>query len=256
MRRVIQLVLICLAMQFLAILTADIFCILYIYFRYGIVNIELANQWATTPIMWIGYIYMGGYLWLKGYLQNDGRLYALPSISCLIYCLGAGISAIFLVYVLMDRLTFLPDWTKGIFDQSQSGWMGILCIAIFGPLVEELLFRGAITKILLQQYKPLSAILLSGLIFGIFHLNPAQVVVAIPIGFLLAWLYYRTGSILPGLLIHILNNGMCVYFNKYYPELDSRCLETTPLLVGIACALLLLIFSLQKIEKGSRKTTR
>ena len=75
----------------------------------------------------------------------------------------------------MSHLTFLPDWLSDTFDLLQSGWLGIICSYI-GTHFEELLFRGAITKVLLKKYNPLVAILISGLIFGIFHMNPAQVV--------------------------------------------------------------------------------
>ena len=90
------------------------------------------------------------------------------------------------------RTSFLPNLLDQTFDILQSGWLGILCISVLGPVLEELLFRGAITKELLRRYSPAKAILFSGLIFGIFHLNPVQIIGACLIGFLLAWLYYKT----------------------------------------------------------------
>ena len=44
------------------------------------------------------------------------------------------------------------DWLSDTFDLLQSGWLGIICVAILGPILEELLFRGAITKVLLKKY--------------------------------------------------------------------------------------------------------
>ena len=83
-----------------------------------------------------------------------------------------------------------------------------------------MLFRGAITKVLLRKYNPVKAIILSALIFGIFHINPAQVVGATLSGILFAWLYYKTGSLVPGILIHILNNGLSVFLSLYYPDVE------------------------------------
>ena len=100
------------------------------------------------------------------------------------------------------------------FDIPQSGWLGILCISVLGPVLEELLFRGAITKELLRRYSPAKAILFSGLIFGIFHPNPVQIIGACLIGFLLAWLYYKTRSLMACILIHIMNNGLSVYLSR------------------------------------------
>lgn len=117
--------------------------------------------------------------------------------------------------------------------------------------MEELLFRGAITKILLRKYDPRTAILLSGLVFGIFHINPAQVVGACLSGFLLAWLYYRTGSLIPGMLIHILNNTLSVYLSVAYPDADTvrELLGESVYPVCLGSSILLLAFSLLMLNK-------
>ena len=86
--------------------------------------------------------------------------------------------------------------------------------------IMRMLFRGAITKVLLQKYSPVKAIILSALIFGIFHINPAQVVGAVLSGVLFAWLYYKTGSLVPGILIHILNNSLSVFLSLHYPDVE------------------------------------
>ena len=93
-------------------------------------------------------------------------------------------------------------------------------VFMLGPILEELLFRGAVTKVLLKKYNPLTAILISGLIFGIFHMNPAQVVGATLIGFILAWIYYKTHSLIPCILIHIMNNSLSVYLALKFPDVE------------------------------------
>ena len=112
------------------------------------------------------------------------------SVAYLGWSIIIGLSTIFLIDFVMARLSFLPDWMGATFDVLQSGWLGIICISVLGPVLEEMLFRGAITKVLLQRYSPVKAIILSALVFGIFHINPAQVQV----------LYYR-GACLPGSII-------------------------------------------------------
>ena len=67
------------------------------------------------------------------------------------------------------------------------------------PLVEELLFRGAIQGYMLREgMKPLNAILIASAIFGTVHMNPIQVPFAFAIGLIFGWLYYSTGSVIPG----------------------------------------------------------
>ena len=86
---------------------------------------------------------------------------------------------------------------------------GIISIAIMAPLVEELLFRGAIQGHLLRKgMKPLNAILIASAVFGIVHMNPIQIPFAFAIGLIFGWLYYRTGSVVPGMIGHFINNSI------------------------------------------------
>lgn len=103
----------------------------------------------------------------------------------------------------------LPNWMEETFIGMSRTVFGILAIAVMAPLVEELLFRGAIEGHFLQTGKsPGMAIFLSALIFGIIHFNPAQVPFAFCIGAVFGWLYYRTGSVIPGMIGHFLNNSI------------------------------------------------
>ena len=157
----------------------------------------------------------------------------------------------------MSELTFLPDLLDQTFDLLQSGWLGILCISVLGPILEELLFRGAITKELLRRYSPAKAILFSGLIFGIFHLNPAQIISACLIGFLLAWLYYKTRSLMACILIHIMNNGLSVYLSLKHPEIEdmTHLLRNPYAVVWVVVFMVLLLLSLKKLNNYNMSET-
>ena len=56
--------------------------------------------------------------------------------------------------------------------------------------------------------RPWTAIIVSSLIFGVVHMNPAQIPFAFLLGMMFGWLYYRTGSLLPGIIGHVLNNSV------------------------------------------------
>ena len=257
MKTAIKLVLIYLGIQILSALAVSPFCMLYAYFEYG--NIEEATKLSVVPAMFTGFILMGWYLWKQGYLTGDKQMYSPVSVSYLGMSLVLGISTIFLIDFVMSQLTFLPDWMKETFDLVQSGWFGILCVAIIGPVLEELLFRGAITKVLLQRYSPMKAILFSGLIFGIFHLNPAQIVGATLSGFLFAWMYYKTSSVIPGILVHVLNNSISVYLDLHYHNIDTTAeLLGEPIyLICLVSSVLLFIglFMVMNRYKYSKETT-
>ena len=54
--------------------------------------------------------------------------------------------------------------------------------------------------------RPWVCIVVSALIFGLIHLNPVQMVFGSLYGLLLGWLFWRTRSLLPGIVVHVTNN--------------------------------------------------
>ena len=90
-----------------------------------------------------------------------------------------------------------------------SGIAGILNACIFAPIGEEICFRGIILGGLLKtRCRPWLAILISALLFALLHGLGANFVTALLFGILVGWLYWRTGSIIPGVIIHITNNTL------------------------------------------------
>lgn len=90
---------------------------------------------------------------------------------------------------------------------------GILVLTVlFAPLLEEILFRGIIQKGMINNgVKPWAAILVSSLIFGLFHLNPWQLVGATFMGVVLGMVYHKTQSLLMPILLHAFNNFIAAF---------------------------------------------
>jgi membrane protease YdiL (CAAX protease family) len=84
----------------------------------------------------------------------------------------------------------------------------IILIVVAAPVSEEICFRGMLFGGLREKLPRIGAALICGLIFGALHALTG--VTAVPplivFGFLLALLYEKTGSIIPGMLLHMLNN--------------------------------------------------
>src|SRR6202012_3953446 len=83
-----------------------------------------------------------------------------------------------------------------------------LLIVIAAPIAEEICFRGMLFGGLREKLPRIAAALICGLIFGALHAltGGSALPPLIVLGFLLAVLYERTGSIIPGMLLHMLNN--------------------------------------------------
>jgi membrane protease YdiL (CAAX protease family) len=88
----------------------------------------------------------------------------------------------------------------------------VLLIVVAAPISEELCFRGMLFGGLRQRLPRLAAALVSALVFGALHATTgiSAVPPLIGFGFILALLYEKTGSIVPGIILHMLNNSVAL----------------------------------------------
>jgi membrane protease YdiL (CAAX protease family) len=84
----------------------------------------------------------------------------------------------------------------------------VLLTLLVAPVVEEMIFRGVILRGFLQRFKTPLALLLSSLLFAVFHHNPAQFIGPLLVGIMLGAAYVRTRSIIPCVFGHVLTNAM------------------------------------------------
>lgn len=244
MRTAVKLVLIDLLLaQIVAPILIMIPCTLYLLVTTGNLDKALLTQTIMIPAQLAGQIMMGIYLWKAGYISTQKATWSFVSAPYLIGSALAILTGGFVLSALMSLMDWIPNIMEQSFDILQSGWGGILAISIVGPVLEELLFRGAITKALLQQYQPAKAILFSALLFGVFHINPAQILPSFLIGILLAWTYYKTRSLIPCIFMHILNNSLSVYLSINYPEAENMddLISGTPYLIALFVAVLIFV---------------
>jgi uncharacterized protein len=83
----------------------------------------------------------------------------------------------------------------------------LLVGAVIAPIVEEIFFRGYVFRAYLDQKGVKRAFFFSAALFAVIHLNiPAMIPIFI-MGLLLAYFYYRTGSIIPSIVAHGVNNA-------------------------------------------------
>ena len=124
----------------------------------------------------------------------------------------------------------LPDsWQVNIISTEMAGILksteGYFVVCMLAPLMEEILFRGAMIPALLGWWGKRTstmkarwaAIATSALLFALAHMNPAQIPHAFIVGMLLGWLYTKTHSIAPGLLIHWINNSAAYVVANMFP---------------------------------------
>lgn len=94
--------------------------------------------------------------------------------------------------------------------------------AIFAPLVEEIFFRGFLFQGFRERYGGVTAMLLSAAIFATAHLDLVVLIPTFILGCLLAYVFHRSNSIWPSIILHFLVNSfglLGAYFVSNYPNL-------------------------------------
>lgn len=129
-----------------------------------------------------------------------------------------GMSVLIAVAQLLITISVLSLFDVDFFYQGEalerrqqliSGIAGALFVVVSGPIIEEIGFRGLLLDGLLKtRCHPWVAILISAVAFGLVHGLWLHFATATLFGILAGWLYWRTGSIIPGLIIHITNNSL------------------------------------------------
>lgn len=120
-------------------------------------------------------------------------------------------------------------------------WIGLLHIALIPSICEEILFRGYVQGSLERSWGVLPAILVSGLLFGLFHLQLTNLFPLAGLGILLAILTWKSGSLLPAMAAHLVNNGGAVLLAVIAPDLAfAEMAADQPPPVGIFVMSLLL----------------
>ncbi len=96
----------------------------------------------------------------------------------------------------------------------------VLVVAVTPAIVEELLFRGLIQNCFERRLVPLRAAIWTGIIFGLFHFNPFQIVPLIILGCFFGILRMRSRSMIIAMTVHFLNNALAVVVT--YFQVDDK----------------------------------
>lgn len=148
-------------------------------------------------------------------------------------------SLIPLPQLLMDleqqQIQMIETFLKSDFNLS----LAIFHIALVPAICEEILYRGFALRLLQRTKTIWFSILVTGIIFGLYHLRLSQFIPLATIGVFLGWITIRTGSIIPAVVAHFVNNASSVILVKMMP--DSPLTSSVPEMPPIWLALLSII---------------
>jgi len=130
-------------------------------------------------------------------------------------------------------------------------WMGLFHIGLVPSICEEIMYRGYVQRSLEKSWGIWTAIIVSGLIFGAYHLQITRILPLAALGMLFAYITYVSNSLIPAMVAHLVNNGGQVILSTIYPEmLDQELTAETDLpWAGILFGVVLLITLLSILHK-------
>lgn len=86
----------------------------------------------------------------------------------------------------------------------------LFALAVLPALAEEVVFRGVFVRALATRLRPAVAIAISAATFALYHLFPPQIVSTFVLGLVLGLLAVRSRSIVPSIIVHLLNNTIAI----------------------------------------------
>jgi membrane protease YdiL (CAAX protease family) len=136
---------------------------------------------------------------------------------------GLALTAVVAIYILEAIVSTIPLPQSPSNEQglTPTGWesahagafvANLVLFSVVAPLVEELTFRG-LGQSLLSFLGRWPSMILVGVAFGAAHGLVEALLVLVPFGIALAWLRDRTKSIIPGMIVHGLFNGLALAFS-------------------------------------------
>lgn len=111
----------------------------------------------------------------------------------------------------------------GLFFEASTGTQVLyaLAVVLIGPVLEELLFRGALFGPLLERHRPRVVVLATATLFAVVHHDPRHMLPIFLVGAMLGYIRLASGSILPSTLVHVAFNGVQIAALVHAGNLDD-----------------------------------
>jgi len=139
------------------------------------------------------------------------------SFPLLLSVIALGLIGDWLIMFVGETFEISVHWTEWFLPQLVWGSQAELVkttleVVVLAPIFEELIFRGILYSTLRAKFGVPASIIGSAVIFALAHgYGPMAFLAVFWSGMLWAWIYERTGSVIPGMCAHVINNGLVVY---------------------------------------------
>lgn len=185
-----------------------------------------------------------------GYRPRAALRLRAPAPAALALGVAIGLAAFFAAGALMSlaSLAFPARWVEGfdlprkILELPPRQRLGLwIAAATLAPLCEEACFRGWVLTALRTRHGTGRALVISGLLFAVVHLDPVRFAAVLALGTLYAWLAWRAGSLWPAVAAHVTNNALGAALAAAGGDTDPVALRAHPGQVAASAAVMLVL---------------
>lgn len=212
-----------------SLIDAALFLVIFAAVQFAVsMAIGVFQQTAdTTPAVTIAVslissvIVIALFAWRKWTIVSGDYINTRPWFTLFwVVCLAIGAATPLSFAIDQAGLKMPAEYTE-IFSSIMSHDLGYIAVGVVAPVAEEMVFRGAILRKLLDAMgnnRSWAAVVATAALFGIVHGNMAQGVNAFVLGLLIGWMYVRTRSIVPGIAFHLTNNTIAYIMYRMMPQ--------------------------------------
>lgn len=193
----------------------------------------------VVAVVWYRLAYCRGF-GLKSLKKKCTEIFKVRTVGGII--LG-GISAYYMCGLLIMLLevafpSLIEDYNE-LMEASgftEVDWIVIVLTVFMAPINEECIMRGIIFSNLKKNMAPKYAIVISAILFGVFHMNIVQGLYATAIGLLMAYYAYKYDSIIASMLLHAVFNGFNFFLLLFPEEIQTSTILSfvIPIVTAIA----------------------
>jgi membrane protease YdiL (CAAX protease family) len=144
-----------------------------------------------------------------------------PLVSAGFLVGAAAIAGSFALTAALEQLGIhqtQQDLFAGVLGATPAQFVGLLLtVGVLVPICEEIFFRGYIFTAVHQRYGLTPAFIASSLLFALAHANVQAFLPLLFVGATFCYVYWRTGSLVPSMLAHGINNALALaalYFSR------------------------------------------
>ena len=198
-------------------------------------NAEILTFYILYAVPFLIYLYTIKKYDLSSIAIFEGALTELRQVWFFVPLIIMTVGVVWVSIILLDLVS--PDLAEWYFDWLNSVELfeigpdttpiqyGLIffVVAVFAPVVEEVIFRGIMVERFGAKYGYKSAVLLSSFLFGVLHMD---IIGAFVFGVVLSILYLRTRSLLLPFLIHAANNGAVALLIFFDESINLEAMDT------------------------------